>query len=160
MCHKILHWSMAPQQYVHYLMYCHKWKIQLYTSSPVTRYVIVKNSCSFLKPFSAIWRFGWEQKLSQDHLYPALTLQLIADMRRELYILSPEDEFLSTHCCCRMVLTSSSSSSAMMMTSLIFIIPWERVSWLFFRLSLCLFLGTLAFYSCFPTLPLSVFGHS
>jgi hypothetical protein len=42
--------------------------------------------------------------------------------------------------CDTLVLSSLSSSSAAATTTCpFFIISWERVSWLFFRLSLCLF---------------------
>ncbi len=106
---------------------------------------------TFHKSCSAVWRFSWQRKLSRDCLYVSRWLSiscpsphLSADMRGELYFLSPEEKFLSTQCCCRsfcdaLVLTSSSSSSATTTTSLFFVIPCGRVS--------CLFLG--CHYACF-----------
>ncbi len=74
----------------------------------------------------------------------------LSDMWRELYTLSPEEQFLSTQCgftqfCNTLVLTASSSSSTAMSSPLC-IIPWEWVRWLLFRLSLYLFwVGPLVF---------------
>ncbi len=90
----------------------------------------------------------------------------LSDMWRELYLPSPEEQFLSTQCCCHSVLWhtdsqfSALSSPSNTTSSLFFILPWESVSWPFFRLSLCVFLvRSLSFLELFLTLPLSDFGN-
>jgi hypothetical protein len=112
--------------------------------------IIVQVLCRFWEACSAVWRFSWERKLSQDRLYvsrwPSTSCpppHLSADIRGELYKLSPEDSSVLGVAvgwfCDTLVFTSSSSASAT--TSPIYITHWGGVSWLFFRLSLCLFLS-------------------
>ncbi len=61
--------------------------------------------------------------------------------------------------CDTLVLTSLSLSSSTT-SCLFFILPWQRVSWPFFRLWLCLFLTrSLGFLELFSNFPLSVFGY-
>ncbi len=75
--------------------------------------------------------------------YPPLLIADLSDMRGELYILNAEEKFLSTQCCCHWscdtrVLTSSSYSSSATSSPFFFLL-WKRISWTFFRLSLCQF---------------------
>jgi hypothetical protein len=61
-------------------------------------------------------------------------------------ISGPEEEFLSTQCCYHTVLWCSGSH--------LVIILWGRINWLFFRLSICLFLSrSLGFVVLFSTSP-------
>ncbi len=83
----------------------------------------------------------------------------LSDLQRELYILSAEEQFLSTQCCCHSVLWHT-----VLHRSIIFIIS-NSISLLHFSRrkskfdpflgshNVSFWLGILAFYSCFPTLP-------
>ncbi len=100
-----------------------------------------------------------------NYLFPPTPRIFNCMIYRESYIqiLSPEEQFLSTQVVtrpCDILVLSTSSSSSSATSSPFFISPWERVSWPFFRLSLCMFSGkSLGFLELFPTLPLSIFGH-
>ncbi len=123
--------------------------------------IIVKNSCRFENPYSAIWRFGWERKLSQDHLYvshwpsiscPSHTSVVIWRDSYLYWVLrnnSPVHSIAVTGLCETLVLTSSSSTTQM--TSPFFIIPLGMSELTHFRLPLGQFLvrshGFLEFFS-------------
>jgi hypothetical protein len=139
-----------------------------------SHFIFVQVLCKFWKSCCAVWRFDWELKISWDHLdeshWPSTscppTPHSSADIWEEPYILSPEKEFRSTQCCCHSVLWCTGSHLIIIIINSInnnislFIIAWERVSWLFFRLSLCRCLSRpLGFLQSFSDTPLSFFGH-
>jgi hypothetical protein len=151
-----------------------KWRVvypekknQLYSSSQVTKYLE-----GFSKPCFAIWRSGWERrtqlgpgtvyKYHVDHLLPVLPLWWFEGraINTEPWGRIPQYSMLLSHGPVMALVLTSSLLSALASTFPFFNIPWESISWLFFRLSLCLLLSrSLGFLELFLALPLSVFGH-
>jgi hypothetical protein len=55
-------------------LYRLKWNMGLFVFPSCK--IIVKNLCRIQKPCSAVWSFGWEWKLSQDHRYVSRWLSI------------------------------------------------------------------------------------